>query len=235
MADTPDTNNVHPLPDSEVPGGLTMRQRKILETIIEKIEDLGYPPSIRDLLESSGLQSVSSVTYQLTSLERLGYLRRSGGVARGIEILRRPDGSYLSDAVSGAAPIVQADENSVSIPLLGRIAAGPGVLATENVESVMSLPRELTGFGELFMLSVTGDSMIDAGIFDGDFVVVRSQATANNGELVAALINDDEATVKTFKKRDGQIWLMPHNPAYEPIDGNNCIIMGIVVTVLRKV
>lgn len=235
MADTPETTNVHPLADKEVPGGLTMRQRKILETIIEKIEDLGYPPSIRDLLESSGLQSVSSVTYQLTSLERLGYLRRSGGVARGIEILRRPDGSYLSDAVTGSAPSVQADENTVSIPLLGRIAAGPGVLATENIESVMSLPRELTGFGELFMLTVTGDSMIDAGIFDGDYVVVRSQPTANNGDLVAALINDDEATVKTFKKRDGQIWLMPHNPAYEPIDGNNSIIMGIVVTVMRKV
>jgi repressor LexA len=226
---------VHPLPDKEVAGGLTMRQRKILETIIEKIEDLGYPPSIRDLLESSGLQSVSSVTYQLTSLERLGYLRRSGGVARGIEILRRPDGTYLTDSAPTESRVTAQDDNSVAIPLLGRIAAGPGVLATENVEGVMSLPRELTGFGELFMLTVTGDSMIDAGIFDGDYVVVRSQPTANNGDLVAALINDDEATVKTFKKRDGQIWLMPHNPAYEPIDGNNAIIMGIVVTVMRKI
>ena len=231
--DQPD--NVHPLPDVEVPGGLTMRQRKILETIIEKIEAFSYPPSVRDLLQSSGLQSVSSVTYQLSSLERLGYIRRSGGVARGIEILRRPDGSYISDDVAGASPQVSSDENSVAIPLLGRIAAGPGILAEQNVENVMSLPRELTGFGELFMLTVAGDSMIDAGIFDGDFVVVRRQPTANNGDLVAALINDDEATVKTFKKRDGQIWLMPHNPAYEPIDGNNAVIMGIVVTVMRKI
>ena len=149
-----------------------------------------------------------------------------------MEILRNVDGSPFENN-SNTTSIPNSDD-SVSIPLLGQIAAGTGLIAEQNIENTMSLPREMTGFGDLFMLQVRGESMIDAGIFDGDFVVVRQQATANNGEIVAALINDEEATVKTFKKRDGQVWLMPHNPDFEPIDGNDARIMGIVVTVMRK-
>jgi repressor LexA len=148
-----------------------------------------------------------------------------------MEVLRSVDGSVFETSSTSAN---NDSENSVSIPLIGQIAAGTGLIAEQNIESTMSLPREMTGFGDLFMLQVRGDSMIDAGIFDGDYVVVRQQATANNGEIVAALINDEEATVKTFKKRDGQVWLIPHNPDFEPIDGNNAQIMGIVVTVMRK-
>ena len=210
---------------------LTPRQKLVLQTIIDRMESDGYPPSVRDLIDASGLASVSSVSHQLSALEKRGYIKRGSNKARSIEIMKRPDGSdYASAPVIGTS---QSD-NLVDVPLVGRIAAGTGVAAIQDVEDVMSLPRDLTGFGELFMLKVTGDSMIDAGIFDGDFVVVRRQPSANNGDIVAALINDDEATVKTFKKRDGQVWLMPHNPAFEPIDGNNALIMGIVVTVLRK-
>jgi repressor LexA len=169
----------------------------------------------------------------LLALESRGYIRRGTNKARSIEILKRPDGSDYNDS----SPVIgeTASDNTVAVPLVGRIAAGTGVAAISDIENVMSLPRELTGTGELFMLRVVGESMIDAGIFDGDFVVVRRQPSCNNGDMVAALINDDEATVKTFKKRDGQVWLMPHNPAFEPIDGNHAVIMGVVVTVLRKV
>jgi repressor LexA len=212
---------------------LTARQKQVLQTIIDRIEEFGYPPSVRDLIDASGLASVSSVSHQLSVLEKRGYIKRGSNKARSIEIMKRPDGSDYGSAPAVIAP--QVDEDHVAVPLVGRIAAGTGITAVQDIENVMSLPRQLTGFGELFMLKVQGESMIDAGIFDGDFVVVRRQQTANNGDMVAALINDDEATVKTFKKRDGQVWLMPHNPAFEPIDGNHAVIMGIVVTVLRKV
>ena len=213
-------------------GDLTARQKQVLQTIIDRIEEFGYPPSVRDLIEASGLASVSSVSHQLSTLERRGYIKRGTNKARSIEILKRPDGSDY-----GSAPVIASasEDDQVAVPLVGRIAAGTGVAAIQDIEEVMSLPRDLTGFGELFMLRVAGDSMIDAGILDGDFVVVRHQATANNGDIVAALLDGEEATVKTFKKRDGQVWLMPHNPAFEPIDGNHAKIMGIVVTVMRKI
>jgi repressor LexA len=134
-------------------------------------------------------------------------------------------------------PALVADEmvrsGAALVPMVGRIAAGGPILAEQEVEAVFPLPRDLVGDGELFMLRVSGDSMIDAAICDGDWVVVRSQADAENGEIVAALI-DNEATVKTLKRRDGHVWLMPHNPAYAPILGDNATIMGKVVTVLRK-
>jgi repressor LexA len=223
---------VHSLPDnpSENPE-LSARQVVVLQTIIDTVAKQGFPPAMRDLLNASGLSSVSSIAHQLSALEKLGYIKRGSNKARGMEVLRNVDGS----AIETSAPAISAnDETTVSIPLLGQIAAGTGLIAEQNIENTMSLPREMTGFGDLFMLQVRGDSMIDAGIFDGDYVVVRQQATANNGEIVAALINDEEATVKTFKKRDGQVWLMPHNPDFEPINGNDARIMGIVVTVMRK-
>lgn len=222
---------VHPLPDnpSENPE-LSARQVIVLQTIIDTVANQGFPPAMRDLLNASGLSSVSSIAHQLSVLERLGYIKRGSNKARGMEVLKNVDGSPLD-----LTPVSStSSEKSVSIPLLGQIAAGTGLIAEQNIENTMSLPREMTGYGDLFMLQVRGDSMIDAGIFDGDYVVVRQQSTAENGDIVAALINDEEATVKTFKKRDGQIWLMPHNPAFEPIDGNEARIMGIVVTVMRK-
>lgn len=225
--------SVHSLPDkaSDNPE-LSARQVIVLQTIIDTVAEQGFPPAMRDLLNASGLSSVSSIAHQLSALERMGYIKRGSNKARGMEILRNVDGSPFENN-SNTTSIPNSDD-SVSIPLLGQIAAGTGLIAEQNIENTMSLPREMTGFGDLFMLQVRGESMIDAGIFDGDFVVVRQQATANNGEIVAALINDEEATVKTFKKRDGQVWLMPHNPDFEPIDGNDARIMGIVVTVMRK-
>lgn len=225
--------SVHSLPDnaSDNPE-LSARQVIVLQTIIDTVAEQGFPPAMRDLLNASGLSSVSSIAHQLSALERMGYIKRGSNKARGMEILRNVDGSAFENNSNTTS--VSNSDDSVSIPLLGQIAAGTGLIAEQNIENTMSLPREMTGFGDLFMLQVRGDSMIDAGIFDGDFVVVRQQATANNGEIVAALINDEEATVKTFKKRDGQVWLMPHNPDFEPIDGNDARIMGIVVTVMRK-
>lgn len=224
--------SIHTLPDnpSDNPE-LSARQVIVLQTIIDTVAKQGFPPAMRDLLNASGLSSVSSIAHQLSALEKLGYIKRGSNKARGMEVLRNVDGSAFESNNSTSA---SSTDSTVSIPLLGQIAAGTGLIAEQNIENTMSLPREMTGYGDLFMLQVRGDSMIDAGIFDGDFVVVRQQPTANNGEIVAALINDEEATVKTFKKRDGQVWLMPHNPDFEPIDGNDARIMGIVVTVLRK-
>lgn len=225
---------IHEFPDVERAGGLSVRQQRLLETMIEHLDKHGYPPSVRDLQAATGLASSSSVAYQLNELEKRGFIRKQSGLARGMEILKRADGSPI-DLTPSSNAIALETENQASVALLGEIAAGTGLLAQENVEATMSLPRELTGFGELFMLKVRGDSMMNAGIFDGDLVVVRQQATANNGDIVAALINGDEATVKTYKKSGNQIWLMPHNPDFAPIDGNDSTIMGIVVTVLRKV
>lgn len=209
--------------------GLSQRQKAILATIIESVQERGFPPSVRELGQATGLASVSSISYQLSELERLGYIRRSSNQARGIEVLKDING----DPIESAATTTLTD-TTVAIPLLGSIAAGVGVIADESVEDILQLPRQLTGYGQLFMLRVKGDSMMNAGIVDGDFVVVRSQPNAENGEIVAALINDEEATVKTFKRVGSQVWLMPHNPDFEPIDGNEAQILGVVTTVLRK-
>lgn len=209
--------------------GLSQRQKAILTTIIESVQERGFPPSVRELGQATGLASVSSISYQLSELERLGYIRRSSNQARGIEVLKDING----DPIETAATTTLTD-TTVAIPLLGSIAAGVGVIADESVEDILQLPRQLTGYGQLFMLRVKGDSMMNAGIVDGDFVVVRSQPNAENGEIVAALINDEEATVKTFKRVGSQVWLMPHNPDFEPIDGNEAQILGVVTTVLRK-
>jgi repressor LexA len=231
---------VHEFPDVDNGEVLTTRQRLILETIRASVADRGYPPSMREIGEAVGLTSTSSVTHQLSALETKGYLRRDPHRPRAIEVV-------LPDAVPASAPIptlatVTAlpapasgrSETTVDVPLVGRIAAGGPILAEQSVEDVVTLPRQLTGQGDLFMLTVSGDSMIDAAICDGDLVVVRRQNTAENGDIVAALL-DDEATVKTFRNRDGQVWLMPHNPNYTPIDGTHARIMGKVVSVLRKI
>lgn len=220
---------IHPLPDSsEDHVGLTLRQRRVLEVIRESVESRGYPPSVREIGESVGLNSPSSVAHQLKVLEAKGYLRRDPNRPRAMEVLD-PYGHAVDPTDSG-----DARPDAVFVPVVGHIAAGGPILAEQVVETVFPLPRELVGDGDLFLLRVKGDSMIDAAICDGDYVVIRAGQTAENGAIVAALL-EDEATVKTLKQRDGHTWLMPHNPAYEPIDGDRAVIMGTVVAVLRRV
>lgn len=211
---------------------LTKRQQGILDVIRTAVEDRGYPPSVREIGEAVGLTSPSSVAHQLRTLEQKGYLRRDPNRPRALEV--RSEGKARSaDATTAQGRQDSNSEQTSSVPLLGRIAAGGPILAEEAVEDTLTLPRQLTGQGNLFMLEVTGDSMIEAAICDGDFVVIRQQATADNGEIVAALLGD-EATVKTLSRKEGNTWLLPANPAYEPIDGNEAQILGKVVSVLRK-
>jgi len=220
--------------------GLTPRQRRVLEIIRESIEQKGYPPSMREIGAAVGLASVSSVAHQLKVLERNGFVRRDPNRPRAIEVFL-PDVLAARRAM-GDAPDFGFDDTGSGdtrpapayVPMVGRIAAGGPILAEERVEEVMPLPRTLVGEGTLFMLEVRGDSMVEAAICDGDYVVVRQQPTAENGEIVAALL-DGEATVKTLQRKDGEVWLLPHNPAYDPIDGTDATILGKVTTVMRRV
>ncbi|HWC83262.1 MAG TPA: transcriptional repressor LexA [Pseudonocardiaceae bacterium] len=204
---------------------LTARQRRVLEVIREWVERVGYPPSVREIGEAVGLTSTSSVAHQLRALERKGYLRRDPNRPRAVGVLP-PDEDL--DATGGLGR-----PSPAYVPVVGRIAAGGPILAEQAVEDVFPLPREIVGEGSLFLLKVVGDSMVDAAITDGDWVVVRQQPNAENGDIVAAMI-DGEATVKTFKRRDEHVWLMPHNPAFEPILGDEATVLGRVVAVLRR-
>lgn len=224
MPTRPDSN-VRELPDAEPDdSGLTPRQQAILRVIEQTTAERGYPPSVREIGQGVGLTSPSSVAHQLRTLQELGYLRKDPHRPRALVVSRPEEPAAVAPFVGHAVPV----------PLVGRIAAGGPILAEQHTEEVMPLPRDLVGDGELFMLTVVGDSMIDAAICDGDYVVVRRQPTCENGDIVAALL-DDEATVKTFKRRDGHVWLMPHNSAYEPIVGDHAQILGKVVSVLRRV
>jgi repressor LexA len=232
---------VRDLPDGPVDGsGLTARQRRVLEVIRDSVEERGYPPSVREIGQAVGLTSTSSVAHQLSTLEKKGFLRRDPNRPRAVDV-RPPEQAPLPGAIRPADRPAEVDEAAerfahpapAFVPVVGRIAAGGPVLAEEYIEEVFPLPRELVGTGTLFLLRVVGDSMIDAAIANGDWVVVRQQEVAENGEIVAALI-DGEATVKTYRKRDGHVWLIPHNPAYAPIPGDEATILGRVVTVLRK-
>ena len=231
------TATVRSFPDRGADGdGLTQRQRRVLEVIRDSIERRGYPPSVREIGEAVGLSSASSVAHQLSVLQKKGWLRRDPNRPRALDV-RLPDDSPHAAAALTEIPGVPEDVGVSAptyVPLVGRIAAGGPVLAEQAVEEVFPLPRELVGEGTLFMLKVTGDSMVEAAICDGDWVVVRQQPTAENGEIVAAMI-DGEATVKTYKRRDGHIWLLPHNPAYEPIPGDEATVLGRVVSVLRRI
>jgi repressor LexA len=229
--------------------GLTPRQRGVLETIRESVDSRGYAPSMREIGEAVGLTSPSSVKHQLTTLERKGYLRRDPNRPRAMELVTPGPGQDV--AASDLAPRtatralrsvdgrtsgdVDLDSHPAPsfVPVVGRIAAGGPILADQVVEDVFPLPRQLVGDGELFLLRVAGESMIDAAICDGDWVVVRRQPVAENGEIVAAMI-DGEATVKTFKRIDGHVWLLPHNDAFSPILGDEATILGRIVTVLRS-
>lgn len=223
------SHNVAELPDGPAnEEGLTPRQMKILEVIQSALDTQGYPPSMREIGIAAGLSSPSSVKYQLEVLEEKGWIRRDPTRGRALEILL-PDGE--SAEVSEAEGSM---DQMRAVPLLGRIAAGGPILAEQSVEETFPLPASLVGQGELFMLKVVGDSMIDAAICDGDFVVIRAQKTCEKGEIVAAMI-DGEATVKTFSRRDGKIWLLPANPNFSPIPGDNAEILGKVTAVLRSV
>ncbi|MCC9206202.1 transcriptional repressor LexA [Arthrobacter sp. zg-Y769] len=260
------TNGSTPSPAAPAPAGrtkgLTARQTKILETIQRSVNANGYPPSMREIGDIVGLASLSSVTHQLSQLEKLGYIRRDPKRPRAMEILvplllrdapqRRGNaadggntaaadtaannasgsGKARAGGTAGVADLTTAIDTAM-VPLVGRIAAGGPILADQQVEEMVPLPRQLVGHGDLFMLRVAGDSMVDAAICDGDWVVVRRQPTAENGDIVAALL-EDEATVKTFRQRNGHTWLLPQNTRYEPILGDEATIMGKVVSVMRS-
>ena len=226
---------------SEIPdgppdeNGLTPRQRKVLEVIRDSVERRGYPPSMREIGEAVGLTSTSSVSYQLSTLQSKGYLRRDAGRPRTVEVRLpghpavRPDTEQDEET-----PLDIASQEATYVPLVGRIAAGGPILAEEAIEDIFPLPKQIVGDGTLFLLKVVGDSMINAAIADGDWVVVRQQPVAENGDIVAAMI-DGEATVKTFKRSGEHVWLMPHNPLYTPIPGDEAAILGRVTAVLRRV
>ncbi|MRJ77017.1 transcriptional repressor LexA [Aeromicrobium sp. SMF47] len=244
---TDDRNaDVTELPDGPADSsGLTARQRKVLEFLRDEIEKRGYPPSMREIGAAVGLTSTSSVAHQLRALEGLGYVKRDPNRPRALEIFlpdvlaARRSMSAAPEPADSSAPfdetgINDAAPSAVNIPMVGRIAAGGPILAEERVEEIFPMPKSLVGDGTLFMLEVSGDSMIDAAICSGDYVVIRQQPDAENGEIVAAML-DGEATVKTFQRKDGQVWLLPHNDDYSPIDGTHATILGKVTAVIRRV
>jgi len=224
VPDHPDPNHV-----------LTWRQRKVLQVIRDSVQKRGYPPSMREIGEAVGLTSTSSVSYQLSTLQSKGYLRRDAGRPRTVEVRLPGHPAVRPDAEEHEEPALDiASQDAAYVPLIGRIAAGGPILAEEAIEDIFPLPKQLVGSGTLFLLKVVGDSMRDAAITDGDWVVVRQQPVADNGDIVAAMI-DGEATVKTFKRADNHIWLMPHNSAFTPILGDDATVLGKIVAVLRRV
>ncbi len=236
--------DVTELPERESGDGLTVRQRRVLEVIRNSVERRGYPPSMREIGQAVGLASPSSVSHQLAALERKGFLRRDPNRPRALEIVS-PEAAVKAARAARALPLEAPEPDDVTgsgdarpaasyVPVLGRIAAGVPITADELVEDVFPLPKQIVGEGQLFLLKVVGDSMVDAAICDGDWVVVRQQPTAENGEIVAAML-DGEATVKTLKRKDGHVWLLPQNPDFDPIDGDEATILGKVTAVLRRV
>lgn len=211
------------VPEQPGTAELSDRQLKVLEAIREWMRDHGYPPSVREIGDAVGLTSTSSVAYQLRVLERKGYLRRDPHRPRTVGVL-------VADSEQGE---LAGQPKPAYVPVVGRIAAGGPILAEESVEDVFPLPKEIVGEGALFLLQVVGDSMVDLAITDGDWVAVRQQPDADNGDVVAAMI-EGEATVKTFKRADDHVWLLPHNDAYQPILGDDATILGKVVAVLRR-
>ncbi|MFM9096188.1 MAG: transcriptional repressor LexA [Actinomycetes bacterium] len=230
MTNKPDSEVAQINPDGD---GLTERQRKILNVIQDAVKDRGFPPTVREIADLVGLASPASVAHQLSALERKGFIKRDPNSPRAIDLTLPNKSGVAIDGLVGGIDGEQTPE-AAFVPLVGRIAAGGPILAEESIEAIYPLPKELVGNGELFMLEVVGDSMIDAAICHGDKVVVRKQDDAQNGEIVAALLGDEE-TVKTLKRKDGHVWLMPANPNYEPINGDHAKILGRVVTVMRKI
>ncbi len=233
--------NISELPDAPPDAtGLTPRQQRILTALRDAIEQRGYPPSIREIGDLVGLASSSSVAHQLRVLEQKGFIKRDPNRPRALEVFlpelmaARRSISSGDDSGPDVTGIGDALPQATNIPLVGRIAAGGPILAEERVEEIFPMPKSLVGDGTLFMLEVSGESMIDAAICDGDYVVIRQQPDANNGDIVAAML-DGEATVKTFQRKNGRVWLLPHNENYDPIDGTHATILGKVTAVLRRV
>lgn len=219
--------------DRSVPNpedSLTPRQRRVLQAIESFGHRNGYSPTLREIGEAVGLASASTVSYHLSCLQDKGYLSRDEGRPRTAVV--RPFGHPVEPG-DDDAPMDVVSRRATYVPWIGRIAAGNPIPAEQSEEDIFPLPRQLVGEGNLFLLKVSGDSMVDAAIADGDWVVVREQPAAENGEIVAAMIEGD-ATVKTFKQSDNHVWLMPANPVYEPIPGDNAIIIGKAVAVLRR-
>ena len=209
---------------AETSSELTARQISILDFIKTATESQGYAPSMREIGDAAGLNSPASVKYQLDILEEKGFIRRDENRGRAMEVV-------LPDSMTGeSAPT----DKTRFIPLVGSIAAGVPITADQQVEETLPLPESLVGKGDLFMLKVKGESMINAAICDGDYVVVRQQKDAQNGDIVAAMI-DGEATVKTFSRKSGHIWLLPANDDFAPIDGDTCEVLGKVTAVLRSI
>ncbi|GAB4585458.1 transcriptional repressor LexA [Nocardia sp. IFM 10818] len=204
---------------------LPERQQRILCTIRDWVQRHGYSPSSREIGDAVGLKSTSSVSKHLKELEERGFLKRSESVTRPMDVRL-----FLKAAPQQAA----SAGDSVPVPVVGDIAAGTPILAEEHTDDVLSLPRELVGRGTVFGLRVRGDSMVDAAICDGDIVVVRQEREAHSGEIVAAMI-DGEATVKVYRRRNGHVYLEPRNPAYPIIDGDEAVVLGKVVSVMRRV
>lgn len=197
---------------------LAERQQKILDFIRESMDRRGYPPSVREIADAVGLRSTSAVSYQLKILEEKGHLTREAGMPR--TVVEKPPRLRVLQVTSD-----EVGKASVSVPMFERIAAGSPMIANPDCVGVMQLPREKVGSGVLFAVRVVGDSMVNASIFDGDYLIVRQQDAARHGDIVAALI-EDEATVKIFHHVDGHVWLMPQNPSYQPIPGDHCSVMG---------
>ena len=226
----PASSGVAELPDGPPDAsGLTPRQQRVLTVIRDSIDRRGYPPSMREIGERVGLTSSSSVAHQLRVLQEKGFLRRDPNRPRALSVFTPDEDESVDETGVG-----DARPAATYVPMVGRIAAGGPILAEERVEEIMPLPKSLVGDGTLFLLEVAGDSMIDAAICNGDYVVVRQQPSAENGEIVAAML-DGEATVKTFQRRNGEVWLLPHTAAYDPIDGTHATILGKVTAVLRRV
>ncbi len=233
-----------PSPAGTLPA-LSVRQEKVLQFVRDAVRRHGYPPSIREIGEAVGLRSTSSVSHQLEALQKKGYLQRHSGRPRTTELLTSPPAAAPRPAPAEAdrEPLPPAfdiaSQQAAYVPWVGHIAAGSPIIAKQQIEDTFPLPKQLVGEGEHFLLRVRGDSMINAAITDGDWVVIRAQENAENGEIVAAMLegqgDEDEATVKTFKKSDGHVWLMPHNLLYDPILGDHATILGKVVSVLRRI
>ena len=216
---------------------LTDRQKQILDYIRISIRDRGFPPSVREIGDATGLKSSSSVHSHLTALEKKGYLKRDASSARALtvnEALLDDDLSVRVDDVIAEEPADEVYRNVIPLPLVGRVAAGTPILAEQNIEETLGLPKQIVGDANSFLLTVSGESMIEAGILDGDIVVVTEQSTARNGEIVVAMI-DDEATVKTFYKEADRIRLQPENSSMEPIYTTDAVILGKVTALFRTI
>lgn len=218
---------------------LSARQRRILDVIHDAVMLRGYPPSIREIGDAAGLQSTSSVAYQLKQLEEKGFLRRDPNKPRAVDVRHLGNAEPAKKPGRKPAapePDTPEDSSAVSyIPVVGQIAAGSPITAEENIDTYFPMPADILGSGDLYMLRVVGDSMLEAGILDGDWVIVRSQSVAEDGDFVAALLDGSEATVKELHRDPTGVWLLPHNDAYSPIKGDDAEIMGKVVSVFRKI